>query len=44
MKGKIKEKTGQVTRNSDLEDEGRDEQLGGKVQTKVGHVENVLGR
>ena len=42
VKGKIKEKVGQVTKSPDLESEGKAENLGGKVQKKVGQVEKVL--
>jgi uncharacterized protein YjbJ (UPF0337 family) len=41
-KGKIKEKTGQVTGNPDLEDKGRAEKVGGKIQKKVGQIEKVF--
>jgi uncharacterized protein YjbJ (UPF0337 family) len=33
---------GQLTHNPDLEADGQDEQIGGKVQKKVGQVEKVL--
>jgi uncharacterized protein YjbJ (UPF0337 family) len=42
VKGKIKEKAGQMTNNPDLESEGQVENLGGKVQQKVAQVEKVL--
>ena len=42
MKGKVKEKVGQVTNDPNLEAEGQDEKLGGKVQKKVGDVEKVF--
>ena len=42
VKGKIKEKAGQVTNNPDLESEGKVENLGGKIQKKVGQVEKVF--
>ena len=42
VKGKIKEVAGQVTNNPDLEDEGTAENLGGKVQKKVGQIEKVF--
>ena len=41
-KGKVKEKAGQVTGNPDLESEGKIENLGGKVQKKVGQIEKVV--
>ncbi len=43
VKGKVKEKVGQVTNNPDLEDEGQVEKIGGKVQKKIGQVEKILG-
>jgi uncharacterized protein YjbJ (UPF0337 family) len=43
VKGKVKEKAGQVTNNPDLEAEGQAEKLGGKIQKKIGQVEKVLG-
>jgi uncharacterized protein YjbJ (UPF0337 family) len=42
VKGKIKETAGQVTNNPELESEGQVENLGGKLQKKVGQVEKVL--
>ena len=42
VKGKVKEKVGQVLGNHDLEAEGQDENLAGKVQKKVGQIEKVL--
>ena len=42
VKGKVKEKAGQVTNNPDLEVEGETENLAGKVQKKVGQIEKVL--
>jgi uncharacterized protein YjbJ (UPF0337 family) len=42
VKGKVKEKAGQVTNNPNLEAEGQDENLAGKIQKKVGQVEKVL--
>jgi len=43
VKGKVKEKAGQLTNNHELEVEGQDEKVGGKVQKKIGQVEKVLG-
>jgi uncharacterized protein YjbJ (UPF0337 family) len=40
-KGTVKEKAGQVTNNPNLEDEGRAEKIGGKIQYKVGQIEKV---
>jgi uncharacterized protein YjbJ (UPF0337 family) len=42
MKGKAKEKAGQVTNNPDLAAEGQDEKLAGKVQKKLGQIEKVF--
>ncbi|MGO9256967.1 MAG: CsbD family protein [Bryobacteraceae bacterium] len=42
VKGKIKETAGQVAGNPDLEAEGNAENLGGKVQKKVGQIEKVF--
>jgi uncharacterized protein YjbJ (UPF0337 family) len=44
VKGKVKEKVGQLTSNPDLEEEGQNEKVGGKVQKKIGQVEKVLGK
>jgi len=43
VKGKVKEKAGQLTNNPDLEAEGQEEKIGGKVQKKIGQLEKVLG-
>jgi uncharacterized protein YjbJ (UPF0337 family) len=42
MKGKVKEKTGQATKNPDLMDEGTAEKVSGKIQKKIGQVEKVF--
>lgn len=42
VKGKAKEKVGQLTNNPDREDEGQAEKIAGKVQKKVGQVEKVF--
>ena len=42
VKGTIKEKVGHVTNNPDLEADGQDEKVAGKVQKKIGQVEKVL--
>jgi uncharacterized protein YjbJ (UPF0337 family) len=44
VKGKVREKAGQLTNNPNLEAEGQDEKVGGKVQKKIGQVEKVLGK
>ena len=42
VKGKIKEKAGQLTNNPDLEDKGTVEKIAGKMQTKIGQVQKVV--
>ena len=42
VKGKIKEKVGQLTNDPDLEGEGIGEKIAGKVQKKIGQVEKVV--
>ena len=42
VKGKIKEKVGQLTNNPDLEGEGIGEKIGGKVQKKIGQLEKTV--
>jgi uncharacterized protein YjbJ (UPF0337 family) len=42
MKGKAKERAGQVTDDPNLEAEGRAEKITGKVQKKVGQIEKLL--
>lgn len=44
LKGKVKEKAGQVANDPDLETEGQAEQVAGKVQKKVGQVKKILGK
>jgi uncharacterized protein YjbJ (UPF0337 family) len=44
LKGKVKEKAGELLSDPNLEAEGQTEQLGGKVQKKIGQVEKVLGQ
>jgi len=44
VKGKIKEKLGQLTNDSDLEAEGVGEKIGGKIQKKIGQGKKVLGK
>jgi uncharacterized protein YjbJ (UPF0337 family) len=43
-KGKIKEIVGNVVGNSDLEADGKNEQLAGKVQKKIGEIKKVVGK
>ncbi len=40
--GTVKEKTGQVVGNPDLQDRGTAEKVEGKVQQKVGDVKKVF--
>jgi uncharacterized protein YjbJ (UPF0337 family) len=42
IKGKVKQKAGQLTNNPDLEAEGTVEKATGKVQNKIGQVEEAL--
>ena len=42
VKGKVKETAGQVLNNPDLEAEGQAENMGGKLQQKVGQIEKVF--
>jgi uncharacterized protein YjbJ (UPF0337 family) len=43
-KGKVKEKVGQMTNNPNLEAEGQDENLSGKIQKKVGDIKKVFDK
>jgi uncharacterized protein YjbJ (UPF0337 family) len=42
LKGKVKEKVGQVTNDPNLESKGQGEKLAGKFQKKTGDVEKVF--
>ena len=42
VKGKVKEEAGKLSKNPRLEEEGKDEKIGGKVQKAVGKVERVF--
>jgi len=44
VKGKVKEKIGNLTNDSDLEAEGQGEKLGGKLQKKIAQVEKIIGK
>ena len=44
VKGKIKEIAGELSDHPELEAEGNDEKIAGKVQEKIGHVKKVLGK
>ena len=43
-KGKVKEKTGEETGDSDLRDRGTGEKAVGKIQRKIGDVKKVFGK
>jgi len=43
-KGKIKEIIGNAVGNRDMESEGKNEKLAGKVQKKVGEIKKILGK
>jgi len=42
--GAVKEKTGEVTGNQDLQDRGTAQKVAGKVEEKVGDVKKVFGQ
>ncbi|MGA3039471.1 MAG: CsbD family protein [Bryobacteraceae bacterium] len=42
LKGKVKQKAGHAAGNPDTESEGQAENLSGKVQKKIGQIENVF--
>ncbi len=44
VKGKIKEIAGELSDHPELEAEGIDEKIAGKVQEKIGQVKKVLGK
>ena len=44
MKGKAKQKAGQLSNNPTLAAEGQDEKLAGKIQKKVGQIEKVFDK
>lgn len=43
-KGKIREVVGDAVGNSDLEADGKNEQLAGKVQKKIGEIKKIVGK
>jgi len=43
VKGAVKEKVGHAVNNPNLEAEGQDEKIAGKIQKKVGQVERAGG-
>ncbi len=44
VKGKVKEKTGELIDDPELEGEGAAEKISGKIQKKVGKVKEDLGK
>ena len=44
VKGKVKQKAGQLTNNPDMEAEGTVEKIAGKVQKKIGQVERAVDK
>jgi len=44
VKGEIKEIAGKLSKNPDLETEGKEEKIEGKVQEKVGQIKKVFGK
>ncbi|MGC1482979.1 MAG: CsbD family protein [Candidatus Acidiferrum sp.] len=44
VKGKIKEKAGELTNDPDLEGKGIGEKIAGKIQNKIGRAQKVLGK
>ena len=44
VKGKVKEVSGKLSDNPELEAEGSGEKIAGKVQEKIGQVKKVLGK
>ena len=43
VKGAVKEKIGKATNSPNLEAEGQDENVAGKIQKKTGQIEKVIG-
>jgi uncharacterized protein YjbJ (UPF0337 family) len=43
VKGKVKEKAGQLANDPNLEAEGQAEKIAGIVQSKIGQVKKALG-
>ena len=44
VKGKVKEIAGELSDDPNLQDEGTDEKIAGKIQEKIGQVKKVLGK
>lgn len=43
VKGKIKEKVGKAANSPNLKNKGTSEKIAGKIQNKIGQIEEVLG-
>ena len=43
VQGDAKEKVGKLTNDPDLENEGKTENLKGKIQNKIGQIKKVFG-
>jgi len=41
---RLEEVAGQVTGKPDLEDAGKDENMAGKIQNKIGEIKKVFGK
>ena len=44
VKGKVKEIAGELSDDPNLQDEGTDEKIAGKIQEKIGQVKKVFGK
>lgn len=44
LKGKIKETAGILSDNPELQAEGSDEKIAGKIQGKIGEIKKVFGK
>jgi uncharacterized protein YjbJ (UPF0337 family) len=44
VKGTVKEAAGELCENPKLKAEGTDEKIAGKVQSKIGEIEKVIGK
>jgi uncharacterized protein YjbJ (UPF0337 family) len=44
VKGKVKEKVGQIINDRNLEAKGKSENVAGKIQKKIGQIKDVFKR
>jgi uncharacterized protein YjbJ (UPF0337 family) len=44
VKGEIEEIAGKLSKNTNLEIEGKEEKIAGKVQEKTGQIKKVFGK